>query len=890
MLKQKEIAETPLMKQYNAIKVKYPDAMLLFRVGDFYETFGEDAIRASNILGIVLTRRANGVATYIELAGFPHHSLDLYLPKLVKAGLRVAICDQLEDPKLTKTIVKRGVTELVTPGVSYNDKILEQKENNFLAGLHLEAKTSGISFLDISTGEFYVAQGNMEYIDKLIQSFRPSEVIIQKNRRQQFTELFGNKFYINTFDDWVFTPDFAHDLLLKQFGTASLKGFGVENLEIGLIAAGAALHYLAETQHDKVQHICKLSRIEEDHYVWLDRFTIRNLELLSSANEQAKTLLDVLDQTVSPMGSRQLRRWIILPLKNRQPIEERLDTVEFFTRHPETSDQLHHHFQQIGDLERLISKVAVARVNPREMIWLKRALDSIEAVKQVCEASKNEGLLKIGDQLNGCALVRERIEREINPEPPALAIKGNIIREGVNKELDELREMAFSGKDYLVQIQQREIERTGISSLKIGYTNVFGYYLEVTNVHKEKVPQEWHRKQTLVNAERYITDELKSYEEKILHAEEKMLELELTLYNDLILFLADYIRPVQLNATLIARLDVLVSFSISAIKYRYTRPELNDSFILDIKDGRHPVIERQMKPGEEYIANDVYLDDKSQQIIILTGPNMSGKSALLRQTALIVLMAQMGSFVPAAEARLGIIDKIFTRVGASDNISSGESTFMVEMNETASILNNISNRSLIFLDEIGRGTSTYDGISIAWAIAEFLHQHPLFKPRVLFATHYHELNEMTIRMPRIKNYHVAVKEIQNKVIFLRKLLPGGSEHSFGIHVAKMAGMPRSVLERAGELLVQLEEAHDAEEIGKQMQDAGYRIQDKKKKSGRSLSNIQHPASGVQLSFIQLDDPLLQQIKEDILNTEINTLTPIEALMKLNEIKKLLEKK
>ncbi|MEI7980721.1 MAG: DNA mismatch repair protein MutS [Bacteroidota bacterium] len=893
----KEIAETPLMKQYNAIKAKYPDAMLLFRVGDFYETFGEDAIRASNILGIVLTRRANGAAAYIELAGFPHHSLDLYLPKLVKAGLRVAICDQLEDPKLTKTIVKRGVTELVTPGVSYNDKILEQKENNFLAGLHLEPRISGISFLDISTGEFYIAQGNIEYIDKLIQSFRPSEVIIQKNRRQQFTELFGNKFYINTFDDWVFTPDFAHDLLLKQFGTASLKGFGVENLETGVIAAGAALHYLAETQHDRVQHIGKLSRIEEDHYVWLDRFTIRNLELLNSANEQAKTLLEVLDQTVSPMGSRQLRRWIILPLKNRQPIDERLDTVEFFTLHPEKSETLRHHFQQIGDMERLISKVAVARVNPREMIWLKRALDSIEAVKQICEASGNEGLLKIGDQLNGCTLVRERIEREVNPEPPALAIKGNIIRKGVSKDLDELREMAFSGKDYLVQIQQREIERTGISSLKIGYTNVFGYYLEVTNVHKDKVPQEWHRKQTLVNAERYITEELKGYEEKILHAEEKMMELELSLYNDLILFLADYIRPVQLNATLIARLDVLVSFAISAVKYHYTRPVLNDSFVLDIRDGRHPVIERQMKPGETYIANDLYLDDKSQQIIILTGPNMSGKSALLRQTALIVLMAQMGSFVPAGEAHLGITDKIFTRVGASDNISSGESTFMVEMNETASILNNISNRSLILLDEIGRGTSTYDGISIAWAIAEFLHQHPLFKPRVLFATHYHELNEMAIRMPRVKNFHVAVKEIQNRVIFLRKLLPGGSEHSFGIHVAKMAGMPRSILDRATELLFQLEEAHDAEELGKQIQDTGYRIQDKKRKSGRNQKGIRHPSSvighpssGLQLSFIQLDDPLLQQIKEDILSTEINTLTPVEALMKLNGIKKLLEKK
>ncbi|MDP1623879.1 MAG: DNA mismatch repair protein MutS [Bacteroidales bacterium] len=895
MSKPKVSAETPLMKQYNGIKAKYPDALLLFRVGDFYETFGEDAIRASNILGIVLTRLANGSGTYMELAGFPHHSLDLYLPKLVKAGLRVAICDQLEDPRLTKTIVKRGVTELVTPGVSYHDKILDQKENNFLAGIHLAPKISGISFLDISTGEFYISQGNFEYIDKLIQSFRPSEVIIQKSKRQEFTELFGSKFYISTFDDWVFTSDFSNDLLLKHFGTVSLKGFGVENLDMGVIAAGASLHYLAETQHDKVQHICKLSRIEEDNYLWLDRFTIRNLELLNSVNENAKTLLDVLDQTVSPMGSRQLRRWIILPLKNRQPIEERLDAVEYFTKNTQASDQFRHHFQQIGDLERLISKVAVARVNPREMIYLKRALDSIEEVKTLCETSGNEGLRKIGDQLNICNLVRERIGREINPDPPALAIKGNIIREGLDAELDELRGLAYSGKDFLLQIQQREIERTGISSLKIGFTNVFGYYLEVTHVHKEKVPPEWQRKQTLVNAERYITEELKIYEEKILHAEEKILEIELKLYNDLILFLADYIQPVQLNASLVARLDVLVSFAVCAVKYRYVRPELNDTFILDIKNGRHPVIERQMKPGEDYIANDVYLDDRSQQIIILTGPNMSGKSALLRQTALIVLMAQMGGFVPADRAVIGLVDKVFTRVGASDNISSGESTFMVEMNETASILNNISNRSLILLDEIGRGTSTYDGISIAWAIAEFLHQHPLFKPKVLFATHYHELNEMAGLMPRIKNYHVAVKEIQNKVIFLRKILPGGSEHSFGIHVAKMAGIPQSVLEKAGEMLRQLEDSHAAEGLGQHSRPHGSDQRNKKGRPGdhsvrRTTSGIPDPGAGYQLSFIQLDDPLLQQIKEDILNTEINTLTPVEALMKLNEIKKLLEKK
>ena len=882
-------SETPLMRQYNAIKARYPDALLLFRVGDFYETFGEDAIRASTILGIVLTKRSNGAAASMDLAGFPHHSLDLYLPKLVRAGLRVAICDQLEDPKLTKTIVKRGVTELVTPGVSYHDKILEQKENNFLAGIHLEPKTSGISFLDISTGEFYLAQGNFEYIDKLIQTFKPSEVVVQKSKRQKFTELFGTKFYLSTFDDWVFTHDFTHDLLLRHFGTASLKGFGVEGLEAGVIAAGAALHYLAETQHDRVQHISKISRIEEDHYLWLDRFTIRNLELLGSVNDHAKTLLDVLDQTVSPMGSRQLRRWLILPLKNRQPVEERLDIVSFFTGNQETADRFREHIKHIGDLERLISKVAVGRVNPREMVFLRRALESIEAVREMCSASGNEGLLKIGEQLNGCNLVRDRIAREINPDPPALAGKGNIIREGVDPELDELRHLAHSGKDYLVQIQQREIARTGITSLKIGYTNVFGYYLEVTHAHREKVPPEWQRKQTLVNAERYITEELKIYEEKILKAEETILETEQRIYNDLVLFLGDYIRPIQLNASLVARLDVLVSFAVTALRNRYVRPELNDGHAIDIRDGRHPVIEQQMKPGEEYVANDVSLDDNEQQIIILTGPNMSGKSALLRQTALIVLMAQMGSFVPASHAAIGMVDKVFTRVGASDNISSGESTFMVEMNETASILNNLSSRSLIILDEIGRGTSTYDGISIAWAIAEFLHQHPLFRAKVLFATHYHGLNEMAGLMPRIRNFHIGVKEVQNRVIFLRKLLPGGSEHSFGIHVAKMAGMPASVLERAGEMLRQLEESHAAEGLGKQADQAGQGSPGAGKAArGRGLKP-RDPGSGIQLSFIQLDDPLLQQIKEDILNTEINTLTPVEALMKLNEIKNLLKK-
>ena len=919
MSRPKDIAETPLMKQYYAIKAKYPDALLLFRVGDFYETFGGDAIKTSNILGIVLTRRSNGAAASMELAGFPHHALDLYLPKLVKAGLRVAICDQLEDPKLTKTIVKRGVTELVTPGVSYHDKVLEQRENNFLASVHIDSRISGISLLDISTGEFYLAQGNIEYIDKLIQSFRPSEVIIQKQKRTEFSELFGTKFYLSTFDDWVFTLDFSRETLLKQFGTTSLKGFGVENLDQGIIAAGAILHYLAETQHDRIQHISRINRIEEDHYVWLDRFTIRNLELLDSMNESAKTLLHVLDQTISPMGSRLLRRWMILPLKNRQPVEERLDTVEFFTTHTEITEQMRKHFQHIGDLERLISKVAIARINPREMIYLKKALDAIESVKIMCNESDNDGLKKIGEQLSTCNLVRERIDHTINPDPPALALKGNIIKRGVNSELDELQAMSVSGKDYLIQIQQRETERTGISSLKIGYTNVFGYYLEVTNTHKEKVPDDWQRKQTLVNAERYITPELKIYEEKILHAEERMLEIELQIYNDLIIFLNDYIKPIQLNAALIARLDVLVAFASDALKYNYSRPILNDGLVIDIKNGRHPVIEQQMKPGEFYIANDVYLDDRTQQIIILTGPNMSGKSALLRQTALIVLMAQMGSFVPADRAELGMTDKIFTRVGSSDNISSGESTFMVEMNETSSILNNISNRSLILLDEIGRGTSTYDGISIAWAIAEFLHQHPMFRPKVLFATHYHELNEMAARMNRIKNFHIAVREIQNKIIFLRKLQPGGSEHSFGIHVARMAGMPQSVLDRAGELLVQLEEAHDAEELGwrENESDAGLsqakrpghpdeasetdigseEIQigpvteqgSKKRRTPFGRNHVSPARSGYQLSFIQLDDPLLQKIKEDILNIEINNLTPVEALMKLNEIKKLLEK-
>ena len=877
--KNTEIVITPLMRQFNTIKSKYPDALLLFRVGDFYETFGEDAIKASNILGIVLTRRGNGSATFIELAGFPHHSLDTYLPKLVRAGLRVAICDQLEDPKLTKTIVKRGVTELVTPGVSYNDKILEQKENNFLAGLHIDSKISGISFLDISTGEFYIAQGSAEYIEKLIQTFRPSEVVIQKKNREKFTELFGSKFYLNTLDDWVFSHDFSHELLQKHFGTVSLKGFGIENLESGILAAGAVLHYLSETQHDRVQHISKISRIEEDHYVWLDRFTIRNLELLQSGNENAYTLLNVLDQTVSPMGSRLLKRWIILPLKNRKPIEERLEVVEFFRQNREVRENLRKLIQKTGDLERLISKVAVSRVTPREIYHLKKALENIESIKGICTESSNEGLMKIGEQLIECHLVKEKIGKEINPDPPAMANKGNFIRENVSEELDELRGIAFSGKDFLIRIQQREVERTGISSLKIAFNNVFGYYLEVTNSHKSKVPADWLRKQTLVNSERYTTEELKTYEEKILGAEEKILSIESALFNDLILFISDYIQPIQLNAILLSQLDVLSGFAVIAEQNQYIRPQLNDSYILDIKGGRHPVIEKQLRSDEQYISNDVFLDDKSQQLMIITGPNMSGKSALLRQTALIVLMAQMGCFVPADSAELGITDKVFTRVGASDNISSGESTFMVEMNETASILNNISSRSLILLDEIGRGTSTYDGISIAWAIAEYIHENPLFHAKVLFATHYHELIEMAEVFHRIKNYHVSVKEVGNRVIFLRKLVAGGSEHSFGIHVAKMAGMPATLIERAYEMLVQLEKSHNAEEIGASSQQSAVGSRQSVKK-GR--------ASGYQLSFIQLDDPLLQRIKEDILNTDINTLTPVEALMKLNEIKKMLK--
>lgn len=868
----KEIAETPLMKQYKSIKAKYPKALLLFRVGDFYETFNEDAVKASRILGIVLTKRANGKASYVDLAGFPHHSLDTYLPKLVKAGERVAICDQLEDPKATKTIVKRGVTELVTPGVSYNDHVLDNKKNNFLASIDFQKINSGISFLDVSTGEFFIAQGNNDYIDKLLQGFQPTEIIVQKNKLAEFKNIFGNKYYSTTFDDWVFTEEFAHDLLLKHFKTASFKGFGVENMTYGIIAAGAALHYLFETHHRDVDHINKITRIEEDHYVWLDRFTIRNLELIHSPHENAKTLLDVMDRTVSPMGARMLKRWIVLPLKNKQPVEERLEIVEYFHQHSPLRAQLFHEINQLGDLERLVGKAATGKINPREVVQIKIGLEIIEKIQNLIKDIPIKALQKTRDQLNLCPGIRERIEREIKEDPSALIIKGNVMANGISEELDEYRQLTSNSKDILKNIQQRESDRTGIPSLKISFNNVFGYYLEVTNTHKDKVPEEWHRKQTLTNSERYITEELKILEQKILHAEEKMLALEYELYHNLVLALHDYIQPIQHNAYLLAQMDVLLAFAQIAEDNQYTKPNIDNSLTLEIKEGRHPVIEQQLNPGDEYVSNDVFLNNEKQQIIIITGPNMSGKSAYLRQTALIVLMAQVGSFVPAAQANIGLVDKIFTRVGASDNISSGESTFMVEMNETASILNNVSNRSLILLDEIGRGTSTYDGISIAWAIAEFLHEHPLFHPKVLFATHYHELNEMAKSMKRIKNFHVTVKEVQNTVLFLRKLKEGGSEHSFGIHVAKMAGMPAWILDRSHEILKQLEET---------------RNQGALQSTTKSLSSNKKKQDDYQLSFIQLDDPLLFQIKEDIMNTNINTLTPVEALMKLNEIKKLL---
>ena len=854
------------MKQYNAIKAKYPDAMLLFRVGDFYETFGEDAIKASTILGIVLTARNNS-GSKLELAGFPYHSLNTYLPKLVRSGLRVAICDQLEAPDATKKIVKRGVTELVTPGVTLNDQILDHKSNNFLAAVYLGKKELGISFLDVSTGEFLTAQGNIEYIDKLLHGFNPSEVLFSKNSKKEFIEHFGNQFYTFGLEDWVFTEEFGREILQKHFQTNTLKGFGVEELNAAIIAAGAALHYLSDTQHEKLNHISGLSRIDENKYVWLDKFTIRNLELIYSPNENAKTLIDVIDNSITPMGSRLIKRWITLPLKEVQSINDRLNIVANFVNDNLLSDQLTTFIKEIGDLERLISKVATARINPREVVQLKRALSAIEPIKKACLTTENTSLKKIGEQLNPCVLLKNKIEHTIQDDPPVAVVKGNVINNGVSNELDELRKILHSGKDALIEIQEREIKNTGITSLKIAFNNVFGYYIEVRNTHKDKVPETWHRKQTLTQAERYITEELKEYESKILGADEKILLLETQLFNDLVLELADYIAPIQLNAMLIAQLDCLLSFATTAKANNYTKPEVNESNIIDIKLGRHPVIEKQLPLDEEYVPNDVYLDDTTQQIMMITGPNMSGKSALLRQTALITLMAQIGCYVPAKYAKIGVVDKIFTRVGASDNISQGESTFMVEMNETASILNNLSNKSLILLDEIGRGTSTYDGISIAWSIAEFLHEHPTAKAKTLFATHYHELNDMTNIFKRIKNFNVSVKEINNKILFLRKLAQGGSNHSFGIHVAKMAGMPKKMLDRANEVLKQLESSHVSNGV---------------KRKVKTTPDI----ADMQLSFFQLDDPVLEQIKEELVSIDINTLTPVEALMKLNEIKKM----
>ena len=855
------------MKQYNSIKQKYPDAMLLFRVGDFYETFGEDAVKAARILNIVLTNRNNG-SERTELAGFPHHSLNTYLPKLVKAGQRVAICDQLEDPKMTKTIVKRGVTELVTPGVAMNDDILQSKSNNFLCAVHFGKKNLGVSFLDVSTGEFLCAQGNREYIDKLLQNFGPSEILVQKKYKKEFNESFGKDLHCFYLDDWIFKTDYAEETLNGHFQTKSLKGFGVDHLEDGVIASGAVLYYLAETRHHRLQHITSINRIAEEEYVWMDRFTIRNLELYHSNAANAVTLLDVIDKTISPMGGRLLKRWLALPLKNSELIEKRLQVVEYLIKHPDIHADIQDQIREISDLERLISKVATQRISPREVNQLLHSLNAILPVKKLAFNCENEALKIIGDNLHSCDLLREKISESISEDAPVNVQKGNVIAKGFSEELDELRNIAFSGKDYLDNMIKRETEATGISSLKIGNNNVYGYYIEVRNTHKDKVPEDWVRKQTLVNAERYITEELKEYESKILGAEEKILQLEQQLFGKLVAWMAEYIDPVQQNARLIARLDCLCSFAQQAQTENYSKPEITESFALKIEEGRHPVIEKQLPAGEVYVTNDVFLDREEQQIIMITGPNMSGKSAILRQTALITLMAQMGSFVPAKAAEIGLVDKIFTRVGASDNISMGESTFMVEMNETASILNNISDRSLVLLDEIGRGTSTYDGISIAWAISEYLHEHPA-KPKTLFATHYHELNEMCDTFSRIKNYNVSVKELKDNVLFLRKLVPGGSEHSFGIHVAKMAGMPQMVLHRANKILKKLEASHSMEDSGEIL-----------KKSAEDE---------MQLSFFNLDDPLLEDLKQELLGIDIDTLTPVEALMKLNEIKRMLGK-
>ena len=875
--KETSTKETPLMKQYNEIKRKYPDACLLFRVGDFYETFGEDAIRSSKILGIVLTKRGAGSETETALAGFPHHSLNTYLPKLVKAGLRVAICDQLEDPKMTKTIVKRGVTELVTPGVSMNDEVLQSKSNNFLASVYFGKKQLGVSFLDVSTGEFLTAQGNEEYIDKLLQNFSPSEILIQKNNRNQFKELFGERFNVFYLEDWVYKEDYALETLNNHFQTKSLKGFGIEELLDGIIASGAILFYLSETQHNKVQHITNIQRIAEDAYVWMDRFTIRNLELYHSHSQNAVTLLDVIDKTLSPMGSRLLKRWLALPLKDIHKIRGRHEVVSYLKENLEILQKIQYQIKQISDLERLISKVATGKISPREVVYLKESLDAIIPIKTIALESKQEAVRVIGDSLHSCDLLREKIKTTLNQDAPVAIAKGNAIANGVHAELDELRNIAFSGKEYLEGIEKRESELTGISSLKISFNNVFGYYIEVRNTHKDKVPAEWIRKQTLVNAERYITEELKEYETKILGAEEKIHQIESQLFEQLVSWIATYIKQVQLNANLIGQLDCLISFAQLAIENDYVCPILDETFELEITNGRHPVIEKQLPVGIPYVPNDAFLDRESQQLIMITGPNMSGKSAILRQTALIVLLAQMGSFVPAEKVRMGIVDKIFTRVGASDNISMGESTFMVEMNETASILNNISDRSLVLLDEIGRGTSTYDGISIAWAIAEFLHENPA-RPKTLFATHYHELNEMSELLPRIKNYNVSVKELKDTVLFIRKLVAGGSAHSFGIHVAKMAGMPQMVIQKAQKILKKLEKNHSSESL------SGI----KSVKDGSSLKGEQ--AQQMQLNIFNLDDPLLEEIREDIMNLDINTLTPIEALMKLNELKRMLQKK
>lgn len=872
-MSEEDIVLTPMMKQFLDLKAKHPDAVMLFRCGDFYETYSTDAVVAAEILGITLTKRANGKGKTVEMAGFPHHALDTYLPKLVRAGKRVAICDQLEDPKMTKKLVKRGITELVTPGVSINDNILNYRENNFLAAVHFGKGTCGVAFLDISTGEFLTAEGPFDYVDKLLNNFAPKEVLFERGKRGMFEGNFGSKFFTFELDDWVFTETTAREKLLKHFETKNLKGFGVEHLKNGIIASGAILQYLIMTQHTQIGHITSLARIEEDKYVRLDKFTVRSLELIGSMNDGGSSLLNVIDKTISPMGARLLKRWLVFPLKDVLPINERLNVVEYFFRQPDFKELIEEQLHLIGDLERIISKVAVGRVSPREVVALKVALQAIEPIKEACMEADNASLNRIGEQLNICKSIRDRIEKEINNDPPLLINKGGVMKSGVNAELDELRQIAYSGKDYLLQIQQRESELTEIPSLKIGYNNVFGYYIEVRNTHKDKVPQEWIRKQTLANAERYITQELKEYEEKILGAEDKILILETQLYMELVQALSEFIPAIQVNANQIARLDCLLSFANVARENNYIRPVIEDNDVLDIRQGRHPVIEKQLPIGEKYIANDVVLDSSSQQIIIITGPNMAGKSALLRQTALITLLAQIGSFVPAESAHIGLVDKIFTRVGASDNISVGESTFMVEMNEAADILNNLSSRSLVLFDELGRGTSTYDGISIAWAIVEHIHEHPKAKARTLFATHYHELNEMEKSFKRIKNYNVSVKEVDNKVIFLRKLERGGSEHSFGIHVAKMAGMPKSIVKRANEILKQLESDNRQQGI-----------------AGKPLAEVSENRGGMQLSFFQLDDPILCQIRDEILNLDVNNLTPIEALNKLNDIKKIVRGK